>query len=611
MPQRTDTGALIRQLDLIVEKSRGLEAQFSAELAQVHPNFQASARNLVAYLAMRQTDIRDLQQQLAYLGLSSLGRAERNVQASIRTVHNALCKLSDIEDCDPDEQRSNFERSERRLQQHIVDMLGENADGRDVRIMVTLPAEAADDYSLASALMSAGMDIARINCAHDDESVWLRMVQNIRQASQDTGRNCRIVMDLAGPKLRTGDLTPGPGVVRFRPKCNSMGKVIAPRRVRFIPDDTPSARRALTSIPVPRACIESAEVGDRFTFMDARGKARALFVVRKNAHRLRLECYRSVYLATGTRLELHHEATDTVSKYRVGLLPPTEEPIILGQGDTLILHRKQIPGEPAVKDADGTIVEPAHIACRQPEVFRFISVGDPVRLNDGKIEGIVRTVDGESLHIEITRAKANGSRLRGDKGINFPGSDIRFDGLTETDKIHLTFVASHADAVSLSFVRQPEDILALQEELKKSRSRQIGIVVKVETLTAFKNLPRLLLATMCHYPAGVMIARGDLAVECGWERLAEIQEEILWMCEAAQMPVIWATQVLEQETKKGQPSRAEITDAAMSQRADCVMLNKGPHILAAIGMLDDILRRMQAHQRKKTPTLRKLSISEV
>ena len=83
------------------------------------------------------------------------------------------------------------------------------------------------------------------------------------------------------------------------------------------------------------------------------------------------------------------------------------------------------------------------------------------------------------------------------------------------------------------------------------------------------------------------------------------------MCEAAQLPVIWATEVLDRETRKGRPSRAEITDAAMSQRADCVMLNKGPYILAAIKMLANILRRMQEHQHKKTPKLRKLSISEI
>jgi pyruvate kinase len=103
-----------------------------------------------------------------------------------------------------------------------------------------------------------------------------------------------------------------------------------------------------------------------------------------------------------------------------------------------------------------------------------------------------------------------------------------------------------------------------------------------------------------------MIARGDLAVEAGYERLAEVQEEILWLCEAAHLPVIWATEVLDTLARTGRPSRAEITDAAMAERAECVMLNKGPHIVLAIRTLDDILRRMSGHQRKKRALLREL-----
>ena len=91
--------------------------------------------------------------------------------------------------------------------------------------------------------------------------------------------------------------------------------------------------------------------------------------------------------------------------------------------------------------------------------------------------------------------------------------------------------------------------------------------------------------------------------------MAEVQEEILWICEAAHLPVIWATQVLESLAKKGHPSRAEITDAAMGERAECVMLNKGPHIVAAVSALDDILRRMQDHQSKKSSRLRPLHLS--
>jgi pyruvate kinase len=109
----------------------------------------------------------------------------------------------------------------------------------------------------------------------------------------------------------------------------------------------------------------------------------------------------------------------------------------------------------------------------------------------------------------------------------------------------------------------------------------------------------------------VMVARGDLGVEVGFERLAEVQEEILWLCEAAHVPVIWATQVLESLAKGGMPSRAEVTDAAMGSRAECVMLNKGPFILQTMRFLCDVLNRMEAHQKKKTAMLRKLNVSDM
>jgi pyruvate kinase len=182
-------------------------------------------------------------------------------------------------------------------------------------------------------------------------------------------------------------------------------------------------------------------------------------------------------------------------------------------------------------------------------------------------------------------------------------------GLTKKDLQDLTFVCEHADAVALSFVRDPGDIVDLENRLIAAGRPDMGIVLKIETRRAFEQLPRLLLAAMRSPGGGVMIARGDLAVECGFERLAEVQEEILWVCEAAHVPVIWATQVLETLAKEGRPSRAEITDAAMSERAECVMLNKGPHVDQAVVALDDILRRMEGHQRKKSAMLRPLRLA--
>jgi pyruvate kinase len=110
-------------------------------------------------------------------------------------------------------------------------------------------------------------------------------------------------------------------------------------------------------------------------------------------------------------------------------------------------------------------------------------------------------------------------------------------------------------------------------------------------------------------PLAVMVARGDLAVELGFERLAEVQEEILWLCEASHVPAIWATQVLDTLAKTGVPSRAEITDAAAGVAAECVMLNKGPHMEAALRTLVDILHRMERHHYKKRSIFRRLRVS--
>jgi pyruvate kinase len=190
-----------------------------------------------------------------------------------------------------------------------------------------------------------------------------------------------------------------------------------------------------------------------------------------------------------------------------------------------------------------------------------------------------------------------------------PESQLGLSSLTKDDLGALPFVVKNADIIGYSFVRTEADVLELQSHLAKLGGDKLGIILKIETREGFDQLPRLLLAAMRSRAVGVMIARGDLAVECGYQRLAEVQEEILWVCEAAHMPVIWATQVLESLAKNGIPSRSEITDAAMGERAECVMLNKGPYIVAAVRILGDILERMRAHHEKKNSLLRKLHLA--
>jgi pyruvate kinase len=280
-------------------------------------------------------------------------------------------------------------------------------------------------------------------------------------------------------------------------------------------------------------------------------------------------------------------------------------------GDTLILTRSQEPGRPAVHDDEGRLIRPAQIGISLAEFFDSVRPGEPIWLDDGKIGGTIRTVAPETVSVEITQARPSGEKLGAEKGINVPESVLRLPALTKEDLEALKFVVKNADLVGYSFVRSEADVLELQSRLAElGADEKLGIVLKIETREGFDQLPALLLAAMRSRAVGVMIARGDLAVECGYQRLAEVQEEILWISEAAHVPVIWATQVLESLAKNGIPSRSEITDAAMGERAECVMLNKGPYIVTAVRILDDILRRMQAHHEKKRSMLRKLRLAD-
>jgi pyruvate kinase len=225
------------------------------------------------------------------------------------------------------------------------------------------------------------------------------------------------------------------------------------------------------------------------------------------------------------------------------------------------------------------------------------------------VEDYPRTL--AELESRFSSEQACRSALGAEKGINLPESELRVSPLTGDDIQALEFVARQADLVGYSFVRTESDIHDLQARLQKLGGKHPGIILKIETREAFEQLPSLLLAAMRSPKIGVMIARGDLAVECGYQRLAEVQEEILWMCEAAHVPVIWATQVLESLAKEGVASRSEITDAAAGERAECVMLNKGPYIVKAVCALDDILRRMEGHHQKGRSTLRRLRLAEL
>ena len=341
--------------------------------------------------------------------------------------------------------------------------------------------------------------------------------------------------------------------------------------------------------------------------MDARAKRRRLTVIHGDGKRLIVEATTTAYVQPGTRLRLMRKGK-TISSANLGALPPIEQQLILMLGDHLQVTAAQEPGQPAQRDAAGQLSAPARIPCSMPEVLAEVRPGERIWFDDGKIGGVVRIATADMLTVEITQVKASGARLRADKGINLPDSSLTLPCLDADDLADLHFACRHADLVGLSFIRRPQDIDELITGMGTAKKRP-GIILKVETPQAFADLSGILLRALNAGPIGVMVARGDLAVEVGFARIAEVQEEILWLCEAAHVPVIWGTQVLESLAKKGLATRAEVTDAAMSVRAECVMLNKGPYVVNAVSFLDDVLTRMQGHQSKKQTLLRSLAVS--
>ena len=616
---------LLRQLDSLRSQMLDLAASGQTEFAAIHPAHRPSATNLLHYLALRRHDIRELQAQLASLGLSSLGRTEPHVFSALQAVVDVLHQLSGSNTVSalPSEAVPAIGEGAVLLDKNTEALFGPPPRGRNVRIMVTMPSEAATDYKLVRDLVLHGMDCMRINCAHDGPEAWAGMIGNLRRAEKETGRPCKVSMDVAGPKIRTGAIEPGPAVLKFRPRRDDFGRVTLPARIWLTPESGPE--RAPTHsdacIPVPADWLGRAKPGDHVCFTDARGSSRSLKITARSSNSCWAESSKTCYVAPGVVLTLEPRAkrttdpetpptaTEDLLSTRIGPVPPKERRLSLKTGEILVLTRSLEPGQPAKYDKKKQLISPAHIGVSLAEFFDCVRPGELVSLDDGKIGGIIREVSRDEIRVEITQARPEGQKLGAEKGINAPESALRFSSLTKDDLEALKFIVKYADIVGYSFVRKEGDVHELQDHLAGLGGENLGIILKIETREGFANLPRLLLAAMRSRAVGVMIARGDLAIECGYQRLAEVQEEILWICEAAHLPVIWATQVLESLAKTGVPSRAEVTDAAMGERAECVMLNKGPYVVTAVRILDDILRRMQSHQEKKRSMLRKLNIA--
>jgi pyruvate kinase len=477
----TDLKSLQHRLDLLEKNmKRAIEKQRPI-IDKLHPSQKMSAENMIQYLALRSEDVRPLQDELHMAGLSSLASSESHILRQLQAIQERLGKrfaADELSNCD-------YYTGLEVIQQRSAKLFG-SKKGLIPHLMVTFDSEFVDNFQLVKKLLQAGMNVARINCAHDDKEIWENMIGLIRTASEKTGIPCKIYMDLAGPKMRTSIL----------------------------------------------------------------GKGR-----------------------------------------------------LLGKASLLESQEFMLAEQDSDYDPSGVVV-----GCSEPNIIRQLSAGERVLFDDGLVETQVISSTNGIATLKIIRISSKKAQLKAKKGINFPDAELDLPLLTEQDRSLIPFICQHADLLGYSFVRHASGIAELQKILSSYQKRP-HIILKIETSQAVKNFPSLLIHGMKDEVFGVMIARGDLAVEIGFERMSEIQEEIVWISESGHVPVIWATQVLETLNKSGIATRSEITDASHSAMAECVMINKGNYVIDVIKTLRDILQRTGAHHIKKRYTFRPMQIA--
>ncbi|SFD49482.1 pyruvate kinase [Streptomyces aidingensis] len=239
---------------------------------------------------------------------------------------------------------------------------------------------------------------------------------------------------------------------------------------------------------------------------------------------------------------------------KIRLATFAEGPVELVRGDTFVITTEDVPGD---KTICGTTYKglPGDVA-----------KGDPVLINDGNVALQVTEVDGSRVHTIVIE----GGVVSDHKGINLPGAAVNVPALSEKDITDLEFALGlGCDMVALSFVRSATDVRDVHQVMDRV-GRRVPVIAKVEKPQALENMEEVVLAF-----DGVMVARGDLAVEYPLEKVPMVQKRLIEMCRRNAKPVIVATQMMESMITNSRPTRAEASDVANAilDGTDAVMLS--------------------------------------
>ena len=567
-----------KELFTITVNSDKLIGDYKESLREVRPLHLRSAQNLLRYLAFRKTDTHSLQKVLNSLGISRLSSAEGHVMASLKSIDNILSHFYSELHTEIPENVVGIRESLDLLHRNTRNLFGKARGRSNKHIMVTLSDNIIQDSEAFNDLIRQGMSTVRLNCSTGRINEWKKISDRIRISEQLTKSSCHICMDLEGPKIRIGKIKETPTKLKINKKKSLDGSIRKPGTL-ILSDHLGEFSNKGNFIQVSVKLLSMIKMNQKLFVTDHRGKVHNLNIIKLKGRIISLNTCDKLTLSNSSKFLIKNNSESTNVYEEVVSLKKNKAPkLTLSVGDHLIIEKKNRRGENAVYTSQGQLISKAHVHCPEKRFFENVKTNDKLIFDDGNFEGKITSCNGDEIDCLITFSKKKNVKIKSYCGVSIPGKTIFRKALSSRDYHHLEHISSYADIISLSFVRNKNDVLELIDYLNKHKMSLKGIILKIENLQGFKNLPNIILTAMQHDRIGIMIARGDLAIECGWEKLAKIQEEILRLCEAAHIPVIWATQVMESAAKMGRPSRAEITDATVAQRADCNHVKqRAPH----------------------------------
>ena len=579
---------LIQDNSHLIESLTDIKDKLTAATEQQHTASQ-SAQNFCHYLALKQQItsspldklLHDAGLSLDAISTHVMFALEQNIRVLSTNTDNTLATLSQ-------KQHGKVTPSQATeiLNNNRQYFFNSRSAERKTAIMATLPNETAWNEELVADLLTQGMNAARIDCNVDDHGIWRNMISNINVARKRTGKPCAIFMDIPSYQHRTIIKPTTQESIKIKPEYDN--QTALPTPIIFHTKDCYESNLQLDidyQIKISHDALTSFQDGDRLFFIDGNQKKRFISLRKIVDNQVWVgHCWKKTTLSKTIEIELQRQNADeeyeTIKTFSIDAIQNQPTAYQLRKKDRLVLNNNVEHN----KEENAYVC----ISCSTPDITKKLTIGQTVWFDNGKIGGYVESIESYGTIIQITHAKKNGSKLRHNRTINFPGLELDLPFNHYVDTKQFDFICQHADIIGISIENQ-QQLLQLCDELKKRDIQNKKLIIKISHKSTVSHLPEIILTSLSHHPFCVMLDHEELLIELGAIQYAQLQHDIINQCRAAHTPIMSTEKMVAHLSRKGTTSRQELYDA-IRETKDCVLLEKGPYLATAVETLDYALK---------------------